>query len=490
MQTATNILVALVQIKLILATLPPTQAGAWFLFASLGGYITFFDLGISPTLSREIAFDIGKSGDPRQDVATLVRTAKAIFAVLALAVLFLGAGAGSVYLRAVTPTPALHAVLLGWVIYAVGAAANLYGGANFAALYGLGAISVERWIRSAVAVAGLVAVLLALNAGFGLIGLCSVWLAQGVILYLAGRIALQRRFPWLKETPVQPDLNRAKRLALPSAKWALTSLGAILILNTDNVVIAAILGPGRIADYAVIAKVANVAITLAVYVATASTPFVSRAYAAGDLDAVRLLVQRNVRFSLGLMITLAAVLATFGDRLIGLWVGPAHFAGFAVLIPFLVMLTLETHHVVLATVVMATGHIVFYKVALIAAPVSILLAIVLGHRYGLPGVAASTMIAQLLTNNWYVPWYSLRTLNIPARPYLTQIIAPAVALTLFALATGLALRHLTPSTPIFTLAASSATGLAATALAFALLTRPQERTRLRQAITQRFGRTS
>jgi len=49
------------------------------------------------------------------------------------------------------------------------------------------------------------------------------------------------------------------------------------------------------------------------------------------------------------------------------------------------------------------------------------------------------VVAQLLTNNWYVPRYSLRLFRIPLRDYLSWI-APAVAVAAAATAIALALR--------------------------------------------------
>src|SRR5438874_1977754 len=53
---ATTIVTAIIHYKLVIGQLPRELAGVWLLFWSFGSYLAFFDLGIGPTLSREIAF--------------------------------------------------------------------------------------------------------------------------------------------------------------------------------------------------------------------------------------------------------------------------------------------------------------------------------------------------------------------------------------------------------------------------------------------------
>lgn len=46
------------------------------------------------------------------------------------------------------------------------------------------------------------------------------------------------------------------------------------------------------------------------------------------------------------------------------------------------------------------------------------------QKFGLLGVALGTLIAQLLTNNWYVSFVSLRVLKIPFADYSARVLFP------------------------------------------------------------------
>ena len=141
-QTIVAILVAFVQIRLILSFLPKEMSGTWFLFLSIGAYMTYFDLGISPTLSREISFITGRSeteaSEKTQHIANLIATCQRFFQIIAGAVFLMGLGLGALFLLKIAPAADHGAIPVAWMIFSLGAPLNLLGGAAFAALYGTG----------------------------------------------------------------------------------------------------------------------------------------------------------------------------------------------------------------------------------------------------------------------------------------------------------------------------------------------------------------
>jgi O-antigen/teichoic acid export membrane protein len=281
-----------------------------------------------------------------------------------------------------------------------------------------------------------------LYRGYGLIGLSVAWVLQGVIVRVAGWIALRRMFPSLSSSNGTASMVLFKRIVTPSLKLAATGLGAVLILQTDNVVIASVLGPAAIPPYEAVAKLANHCFGLSMLVISSSTPFMSKFYATGDMEGVRNLTLKNVRYSMAFMAIVVSFLALFGDLVIHIWLGSNNFIGFPVLWAFLAMLTLEVHHNILGSATMATGQVVFYWVALVAGILNIALTLVLVKYLGLLGVALGTMCAQLLTNNWYVTLVSLKVFQIPVSDYIKRTVIPLGLLFLVMLAANRGLRFL------------------------------------------------
>jgi len=479
-QTIVTIMVAFVQIRLILSFLPKDISGIWFLFLSIGAYITYFDLGISPTISREISFIGGRAlrdaAGRDQEIIDLIATCQRMFQLIAAIVFILGFLLGGLFLSKISGYQDLKSIGIAWFIFTIGASLNLLGGAAFASLYGMGHVATERLIRAVTQVLGLAISAVALYFGFGIIGLAAAWMFQNIIARLWGWWVLYRYHPELKTHSGNATLEIARRIAGPSLKWAAMGLGAILILQTDNPIIATTIGVASIPSYEAASKIVSALMTFSLLIATSSTPFLSKAYAAGDMQACTTLLMRNVRFGMAVMVMLASFLAVFGDAVIESWLGPGNFVGFPIVWTLLIMLTLEVHHVIHATATMAAGHLVFLWTALASGVMKIALSVVLAHSLGLWGVAIGTMVAQLLTNNWYAPYVTIRLFDLSFTKYGKTVILPVLLLLLSLLLINTGIRHQIHGLPGLPLLAMSfsASSMAWLILTFGLLTARSE----------------
>lgn len=434
--TFVTIFVAIVQLRLVIEFLPRSVGGIWLLFLSFGTYIAFFDLGISPTLSREVSFVLGSTAnepDKRKQIADLLATCLRIFQAVAGIVFIGGLAAGLVFLGYIAPPDIGRDVGIAWAVFVLGASISIIGGAAYASLYGLGDVATERISRALTQLLGLGLSYVALYFGFGLIGLAISWVAQNLVSRGVSAFILYKRHPWLWQGRGKPQFSIFRKIAGPSLRWAAMGLGAILILQTDNVIIAATLGPSDIPSYQAVAKLAMTLMTLSLYIVTSSSPFLSKAFASGEITVVNTLIQRNARFSLSAIVFLGSFMAIFGDRVIEAWLGPGNFVGFPVLWTLLVMVLLETHHVALATATMASGRIVFARAALGAGVLNVAFSLILVGHLGVWGIALGILLAQLLTNNWYAPYVTLKHFDIEFRAYVRTVLQPVLAASILSL---------------------------------------------------------
>lgn len=431
--TVITTIVSIVQLRLILDFLTTDVAGMWLLFLSIGAYIAFFDFGISPTLSREIGFILGRRDQSavnvhEQEVADLLATCWRMFVALACAAFVFGLILMGVYLWFQPLTAYQTEIQWAWLIFLLGASTNILGGAVFAALYGMGDVATERIIRSVMLLFGLGLAYLSLYFGYGIIGLAVSWLIQNLVARLFALWVLNANHPWIKNARGCARKDLLFNIAVPSLKWAAMGFGAILILQTDNIIIATMLGTGFIPQYEAVAKMAVALMTLSLLIVNSSTPFLSRAYAAGQHEQVLVLLLKNVRISMFSMAVFVPFMAIFGGDMVEVWLGPGNFIGNPVLWTMLVMVFLEVHHVALATATMATGRIAFMWVALAAGVLNILISLVLVRQLGIWGVALGTMIAQMLTNNWYAPYITFKHFGVSIKVYLNKVIFPVIGL--------------------------------------------------------------
>jgi O-antigen/teichoic acid export membrane protein len=445
MFTATSVIVAVIQLRLVVHFLPADLAGLWLLFLTIGSYVAFFDLGISPTVGREMSFAIGAKGSDEEkqtrQIAELLTTLWCALRILAIIAGVAGLVIGEIIIQ-LSRYRAERTVQLAWAVFSLAASLNLVGGAAVAGLFGLGRVATEKLIRSVALATGVFLTAGALAFHLGLVGLAIAWLLQGALACGLGWFCLRRAIPQIIGLSIPPNWALARRLATPSLKFALIQLGAILILQSANPLIALMLGTSAIPPYEAVAKLATTLMALALLIVNSSVPYLSMSYAAGEHDRLRQLLLRNLQIGVGLVIVLGSFVATHGDRIVGVWLGRSQFAGFPVLWVLLFMVVLETHHVICATAAMAAGQIVFVWPALISGALNIALAVVLGSRLGVLGIVLAIAISQLVTNNWYAPYFAVSFFKLSIAGLVRGVWLPLVLLAGIAIPANLAIRWL------------------------------------------------
>ena len=477
-QTLVSICVSIIQIRLVVEFLPRDLAGVWFLFLSIGAYFAFFDLGVGPTLSREIGFCVGRAGadkDTSPEIADIIATCSMLFRFIAAAVFTVACLAGLLFVKKLSSPAEAGRILAAWTVFSAGAALNILGGTAFSALYGMGHVGTERLNRAVFQVLGLGLAFVALKCGYGIIGLAAAWAVQNLFARMSAWRLLRRYHPGLKGLKGRPDSAIARRIVVPSLQWAGMNLGALLILNSDNVLIAALIGSAAIPPYEAPAKVITAIMLLSLLNISSSVPFLSKAHAAGNREVFLSLFFRNLRFGMGLIILFSSFFAVFGERVINAWLGAGNFTGFSVIWILTAVLILEVHHTIHATVAMSAGHIIFLKAALLAGLLKIAASSWLAGSLGIAGVALGTLAAQLLTNNWYAPYITLKTFGIPGGKYFKEIVVPLVAFLAIALAVDAVLLFLTKGlTNLPALSISLPVSLALGAAAFLAIVAPEQ----------------
>lgn len=442
----TSVLVSVFQLRILLQALPPETVGLWLLFLSIGAYVLFFDVAINPTVAREISFAIASPNSTQDErtlrIGELLTTVRYIFRITAFSIALFGCIIGEILIHA---SPRFHSteyIAWTWAIFSLGAAANLLASTAFSALFGLGNIATEKLIRSVCLVFGFGLTLTALYLHTGVLGLSIAWCIQGILMQFLAWHQLKRIMPDFFKNTYRRNWDVARRLAAPCFNMAVVQLGAMLILQSANILIALLIGTRAIPSYEAVSKIALTLMTLVFLVINSATPFLSMAHASGRLSDFRDLLFHNLRFGLAIMSVLCAFVVVNGEQIIFAWLGPQLFASTSLVWILLLSAFLEVHHVIFATSVLATGKIAFNYTALIAGILNILFALLLTQRLGLVGIALALAVAQLLTNNWYAPYLALRTFHLPITNLIREVWLPICCLFIAQLAINFALRQI------------------------------------------------
>ena len=440
----TAVVVSLVQFKLVVDYLSRPVAGLWLVVMTLASYILLFDFGFGPTLTREMSLSLGRAGADNaaesSSMSRLLATQARLINTACLIALFVCIPAGAAYLVSLLDTAA-HAnrVLVAWTLFGVGTVFNLRALNFLAGLEGFGHVSLSKVIRTICALTGLVLSALLLQFDLDVLSFGLGMFFQGGLALLLSRHRMRR----LSAMYPNGDINTGVALKLlgPSLRWAVMSLGALLIFQTSNLVIASKLSVSLVPIYDAVSKMGFAFVGFAIIPASIAVPTLGRLYSGERREDFNRLLLANNKFALLTMVVLCSVFLAFYESIITIWVGSSIVPDRFLVITLMLVFLLEANHVSLALGVMAAGHIVFASMAVLAGILNVALALILSERLGLIGVALATLLSQLLTNNWYVPVYALRTFGISAKQYASATLKQVVVVfvPLFILAYSLAI---------------------------------------------------
>lgn len=453
-----GILGSLLLIPILMQSLSAAHVGLWFLLSQPLTLLAVLDLGLTETVTRQFALSRGRIGQPDQrqiatrQLADQLATSRVLYhAVSAIVVVVTLVGVGAmIYVAEDLRMEGATALVIASIVAAnhfIRVQTQLYS----AMLIAGGSIRTVQTVSMVVQIPSLAAKVVSLWFGYGLVTLLVIDLVAAAMIYrldrryASGMISDRGRFDWR-------IVHRWRPLALRS--W-LTSLGGFAILRTDQYFIVLCLAAAALPNYQAGLLVLSNLYMLAVLPIRCASPHLSHCWSAGRIEVWRRDWSRLMDLAMATMITGSLTVLLNAPDLFELWLGPGRFVGYPVLMIFAVTVFLEAHHVVFAYGVRSTEVEPFAKPALIAGGLNLSLTALMVFPFGLPGVAAATMISQLATNNWYVVAVGKRRLRIGSAEYLTKHVVPYAMLALVTIGSLVTLTNLSPPTnPSWRLASS------------------------------------
>jgi O-antigen/teichoic acid export membrane protein len=430
---AVSILSGIIQVPVLFRFMDGEEYGIWIILGNSQTYLALLGLGVVPTLTRHIALAKGISGaDPNaaltpeteQHIADLVATGRYVLRGLAVLTFFAAIALGasfvlSINFARVEPSRILTAWLLLCMGYAIGVGVSYLD----CWMAGVGFIGWNTLVATLVT-AGTVALnIVAVVLGGGVITLACILVTSMLVQRFVLIMLLHWQVPNLFRAVGSWQPRYARNLLRPSLLAWLTVLGAYLVLQTDELFIAKFLGPDEIPQYRTAYQIVSNIHTLAISFALASAVFLSQAWRAGAHEQVRRQTLRYAQIGMALMAAGVGFTLTAGREFYELWTGQANFVGYAVVGVFCLLMTLETQHGILSLCARATEDERYAGVALIAGALKLAFTWWLVQWYGLLGVALGTVLAQMLSTNWYAVVRPMIRLQLDPREYVRRVVA-------------------------------------------------------------------
>ena len=407
--------------------------GIWVLLGSLVGYLGLLDLGVRGAVTRYIAKFHAQSN--HLDATRVASSALAIFTAAGLLAILV-----SITLALVVPqlfevpeqlvTAARIVVILGGINVAVSIVSGVYGGI----VAGLQRFDYFNAVEVVVAGIRAGAVILALNAGFGLVALAAIQLAMSSVRGLANYRLSRRLYPELRARVSECRRTDLATIFSFSVSALLLTASGMLIMYTDSVVIGAFLPLEMITFFAIAANLTEYARGPISGISQTITPWVSSLEGGGKLDELQRVLLAAARISTLVVLPIVLTFIVRGRTFIGLWMGQdyAKPAGDVLQILSLGLWFVVGYQVVVATMMGISKHRGLVPAFVVEAVCNIGLSVVWIRSYGIVGVAWATTVPRMAGSLLFMPWYLRRVLGIPIRKlWLTVWVYPSLAMVPF-----------------------------------------------------------
>lgn len=412
-----------VSVPLTLGYLGSERFGVWMTLSALIALLGFTDLGIGNSLLNGVAHAAGR------DNQTLVRTylSSGLVMLLVVAAMF-GLLFAAVYNHIpwarvfnVGSTAALDeagpaaAVLVMCFLVAMPAGAfqqvrlGLQQGYVNSIYVGVGNIG------------GLVLVIWAIQMRLGLPWLVLAMAGAPLLATLVNGFALVARSPWLRPTLHDVNFAVARSLLRVGLLFLVLQLAVAVAFTSNSIIIAAMIGPSAVADYAVVSKLFMIPTLLVGFAVGPLWPAYREALSRGDVQWVRRTFRRSIRLSLSVAGLVSAALVVLGLPVIAVWVGTSSVQpSFGLVLAIGIWTTLSAVGNAVAMLLNGAQIMRFQVVtAVLMATANILLSIALVSRIGVAGVVWGSVIAysafELIPVVVYLPRLFARLESGPAQ---------------------------------------------------------------------------
>jgi O-antigen/teichoic acid export membrane protein len=427
-----NIGAGLILLPVILHYLSPADVGLWFVFVALGSLAQLLEFGFQPTLARNTAYvysgaqTLIKKGlsEPTRDNAVLnlqllgdlVRTARGIYRIVAIAASIALIGGGTLYISTLlTPDQMPMLYLPAWIAFASGFVATFYFGYFNGLLQGRGDITAANKVMviTRVSLIALGAILVVL--GYGLPGLGVASLVSAAF----GRLAASRYY----FNPARPEARQAhnhqgQMLVLFGTLWhnswrlGLVNLGAFLIQRGSILIAASFLGLAASASYGMTITILMALSSIAQVIGAVQLPHMNVMQAKGNIVVLREIYGEILVLSWLLFLVGSLVLSTFGNMMLNLIASRTQLLPLEQLLLFGGVIALEMNHSLAASYITTKNEVPFVKAAIYSGVAIIILSLVTVSQWGVWGLIVAQGGVQLAYNNWKWPREAFKDLDV------------------------------------------------------------------------------
>jgi O-antigen/teichoic acid export membrane protein len=393
-------IVSFISVPLTVRYLGPERYGAWVTISTLIAWMALADFGLSNSLTNVVSDGYAKS---RQDLAQNYVSAAfwslaGIAALLALIFFCIWPhvpwdrvfNVQSIQARKEVGPAVAIAFAIFVLNFPVSIVAKIYGAYQEVA-------KGNAW-SAAGNILGLAALILVTQLKGGLVSL--VVAVSGALL-LVNALSAVWLFgwskPWLRPRPDRVTYSAVHELTSLGGMFFVIQISALVLFQTDNLIIAHYLGAAAVTPYSVTWRLFTYTAIFQVLASPSYWPAYAEAFSRGDRTWVRRRFRTNLKITFASTLALALPLVFFGRWIIWKWAGSAAVPSASLLLWMGIWSVIYSAMNSQSCVLASAGRVKIQMIYSIAASiVNLILSIFLVQKLGLTGVIMGTVGAFLI----------------------------------------------------------------------------------------------
>jgi O-antigen/teichoic acid export membrane protein len=219
---------------------------------------------------------------------------------------------------------------------------------------------------------------------------------------LAGNLLSAHQLFLRSQRWLRPRLAHVRRAAVGpllrlGAGFMVLQVAAVLLHQTHTIIIAHVLGPQAVAAYDVAYRPFWIVVSVQGICLTALLAAYGEAYVSGDLTWIRRRLALTAALSLAAGGLAGAILVTRGATILAAWVGAAVPVGAPLLTALSLWMVLYLWTSCFSAFLVGIGSVSLMGwIAILSAPVNVVLCVQFAQRFGLAGIAAANIATLLI----------------------------------------------------------------------------------------------
>lgn len=419
----------------IVGKLDGISYGIWSLLNVLTGYMGIFDLGVRASVGRHVALYVGKKDE--RGVDETIRTGLGFFSLSSILILIVGLFLGWIFPIVFEGVPLEQYDTVRLLIPLM--VLNVLFSA-VAAIYSSVIVSYDRFdiasgIDMAVLIIRTIGTIITLEIGLGVWGLALSVLLGNFFAIILNRIYAGQIHEGLRSFPFLFSRLRLKELFGYGIPAFISRASVKIIGQSDLVIVGIVLSVSAVREYSIGAMLVYYSATFVSLIGNNFFPVIQRTVSGGTMGEVKYLFYNQLRITLcfGFLVYIGFIF--YSKPFIRLWMLQDGFdmdsvSSAAAVMSILALSKLPVMYIQpCQNVLAAMGYVsVTAKISIIEALINLFfsLVFVLIFKFGIPGVAAGTLVARIVVSSFYIPYYLCQKLKISWYQFLKDAVLPGV----------------------------------------------------------------